>query len=713
MNFVDGSRNNRILVIDDNPSIHADVRKILTAPSHEDRVLAEAGNQLFGESKSSSACGLEFHIDSAFQGEDGILMVLEAARLRRPYAMAFIDVRMPPGINGVETLARIWHDQPDLQVVMCTAHSDYSWEEMIRKVGRTDNLVILKKPFDNIEVLQLAHTLTEKWWLSHQLRSRLSDLDRIVTLRTRELQEANEHLRLEISERRQVESALRLSEERFSKAFKASPIPMAIQSFEGLVYVDANTGFERLTGFSMAELAGRTPVELRIWDYAGGASALLSRLREHHSARNLAAHCHTKYGEFRDVLLSAELFELDDRPYVLTIAQDITDQIKLENQLRQAQKMEAVGQLAAGLAHDFNNILTVVQGHSTILLNSRPTDSPDSRSLKTICAAAERATKLVRQLLTFSRKQVRQARPTHVKDLLASVPEMFPRVLGEHIKVNLIVPPNLPQINADATMIEQMVMNLALNARDAMSDGGTLTIEVAAVKIGPEEAQRNQDARPGSYVCLTVADTGCGMPQEILPRIFEPFFTTKPVGKGTGLGLASVYGIARQHDGWVEVQSEVGLGSVFQVYLPVSTTIEEQDIALSRTTIPATGGRETILVVEDEPDLREFVVHLLQRNGYQVLEAESGVAALDLWTHRSERTDLLVTDMVMPGGIMGRELAARLVQSDPRLRVIYTSGYSPGMAGKDLALLEGRNFLPKPYPPELLLRMVRESLDRK
>jgi PAS domain S-box-containing protein len=709
MNHSDSLRNNRILIVDDNPSIHDDIRKILCGNGERNEALGSAKALLFGEDLPQPD-QTRFEIDSAHQGKEGLEMVQQAAEAGRPYAMAFVDVRMPPGWDGVETISRMWKMYPDLQVVICTAYSDYSWEEMIRIIGKSDSLVILKKPFDSIEVLQLTHALTEKWLLSHQVKRRLNDLDQAVSERTTELQSANEQLKKEIAERMQVEKALRLSEERFSKAFKASPIPLAIQSLRQETFVDANQGFQGLTGFSRAELIGRTPKELNLWGDPAENSAMFEKLHQQMSVRNLPRRLHAKSGQLREVLLSVELFELEGEPLLLTIAQDITEQIALENQLRQAQKMEAVGQLAAGVAHDFNNILTVIQGHTTLLLATRPPESTDRKPLQTIAAAAERAAKLVRQLLTFSRKQFVKMGPMDIRPTLSAISDMLPRVLPESIALTVNAASDLPQINADAVMMEQMLMNLALNARDAMSQGGRLTFSADLIEISPALARNNQDARPGRFLCLSVADTGCGMPPDVLSHIFEPFFTTKPVGKGTGLGLATVYGIAKQHEGWAEVQSRPGEGSTFRIFIPACNVEPKPEIALSAPE-PMRGGTETILVVEDEEPLRDFVVQVLQSYGYQILAAKSGPQALERWAQHPGKVHLLLTDMVMPGGLTGREVGERLLAQDPALKVIYSSGYSPGMAGKDLALFQEKNFLPKPYGPAKLLETLRWCLD--
>ena len=392
---------------------------------------------------------LQFQVDSALQGEEGLRKIQAAAAADAPYAMAFVDVRMPPGWDGVETIARVWKQFPDLQVVICTAYSDYSWEKMIRQIGKSDSLLILKKPFDNIEVLQLAHALTQKWSLNHQVNCRLNDLDHLVTQRTNELESANEQLKKEIAERLQAEHVLRLSEERFSKAFKASPIPMAIQSLLDEKFVDANRGFLNLTGYSSVELIGQTANQLQIWAEPASESAMLDKLRREMAVRNLQSQFRSKTGRMFDILLSVEVIELDGKPFLLIIALDITEQIRLETQLLQAQKMEAVGQLAAGVAHDFNNILTVVQGNASVLLAGTPPESENTKPLRSICAAADRASTLVRQLLTFSRKQQAHRCPVNISDILGLVSEMLPRALTELITLKVQVPPGLPEVSAD------------------------------------------------------------------------------------------------------------------------------------------------------------------------------------------------------------------------------------------------------------------------
>ncbi len=333
-----------------------------------------------------------------------------------------------------------------------------------------------------------------------------------------------------------------------------------------------------------------------------------------------------------------------------------------------------------------------------------------SRSLTQISAAADRAGSLTRQLLTFSRKQVMQPRQLDLNAVVGNAAQMLQRLLGENITLHFDYSASLPPIQADPGMMEQIIVNLAVNARDAMIAGGKLSISTQSVMVDDENIRRNREARTGRFVCLRVADNGSGMDEATLGRIFEPFFTTKQVGKGTGLGLATVYGIVKQHQGWIEVTSTPGQGTVFHIYFPAST-LAPVPTAEAAAAVAPKGGTETILVVEDEFTLRELVRNLLQHFGYRILEAANGPEALKVWrAHRSE-ISLMLTDMMMPEGLSGWELAKRIHQEQPDLKVIYTSGYSVDLFGENRELREGANFLPKPYHPVTLAKAIRDCLD--
>ncbi len=403
--------------------------------------------------------------------------------------------------------------------------------------------------------------------------------------------------------------------------------------------------------------------------------------------------------------------------FISAIARDISErkraeekQARLEEQLRQSQKMEAVGQLSGGVAHDFNNLLAVISGNVS-LMELDETLLPDQReALNEIKLSSERATALTRQLLAFSRRQTMQPRNLNLNEVVENMTKMFRRILGEDIGMSLHLLPRPAVVHADAGMIEQVLLNLVVNARDAMPRGGKLEIAITSAELDAKAAAQIHAARPGAFAVLSVKDNGVGIAPDVLPRIFDPFFTTKDVGKGTGLGLATVYGIVQQHQGWVVVQSQLGKGATFQIYLPLlpenmlleTVTVEPQKMR---------GGNETVLLVEDEPALRKLVIRALTRLGYRIFEASTGVQALEVWKKNQAEIQLLLTDMVMPDGVGGIELAHRLQAQKPQLKVLYMSGYNAEIAGKETQLVEGVNFIPKPFDQSVLARAVRAALD--
>jgi len=387
---------------------------------------------------------------------------------------------------------------------------------------------------------------------------------------------------------------------------------------------------------------------------------------------------------------------------------DITDRRRLETQLFQSRKMEVIGQLAGGIAHDFNNFLTVVLGNAELLTTTA--GSGDAASpLRKIREAAEGAAGLTRQLLAFSRRQVVHTKALDLNEMLGDFAQMLRRILGEDLRLDMDLAAGLPPIDADVGMLEQVMLNLSVNARDAMPGGGSLSVRTADVWINAMEARIHPDAYEGRFVRLALSDTGHGIAPELLPRIFEPFFSTKKPGQGTGLGLATVDGIVRQHRGWTLVRSRIGLGTTFEIYFPAAAQAPAP--APPTVTGQPNGGAETILLVEDEDAVREIAQMILERQGYQVLAARSGVEALPVWAEHSDRINLVVTDMVMPGGMTGRQLAERLIAAKPALKVIFTSGYSEDFVSKGFSLVEGVNFLQKPYAAGKLLGTIRACLD--
>ncbi len=673
------AQHNRILIVDDSPAVVSMLGKFLAEPE--------------GCGAPHVADASPFEIETALQGEEALAKVVEAHRAGRPFALAFVDILMPPGWDGIETIARMWEVDASLQIVVCTACVDFSWGKITARLGVNENFVILKKPFETMEVLQLAHALTRKWRVTRDARARLDSLDHSMAVRAAELEASN--------------ARLRLSEERFAKAFRASPVPLAIQTLVGQRFVDVNDAFLALAGFSRAELLGRTPLELRLCiDYE---TRIRERIAEGKPIRDVAAQISTHGGELLDTLISIERLTLSDEVHTLMMVQDISDRLRLEHQLRQAQKMEAIGQLAAGVAHDFNNMLTIIQGHASLQLAAAGLSKDTVESLEQITLAADRAANLTRQLLAFSRRQIMRPRALRVNDLLDEVTSMLRRLIGENIEFCCELAEELPAVWADSTGIEQVLMNLTLNARDALPRGGRITIATQTATVTAAEAERDANKRSGEYVVLSVQDNGIGMDETTRAHIFEPFFTTKDVNKGTGMGLATVYGIVSQHDGWIDVQTARGSGSTFRVFLPATDQIAEET-GRDYFEPMFTDGAHTILIVEDDEAVRSMVKDVLEHHSYRVLEAEHAGAALEVARAHRDDIDLLLTDMVMPGDLDGLHLAKTLLAEMPSLKVIYTSGYSAELFGSDEDLEEGVNYLPKPYPTARLLTIVQSAL---
>ncbi len=528
-----------------------------------------------------------------------------------------------------------------------------------------------------------------------------------------ETSQANARLQEEMKKLQRAEAALRESEERFRSLIEYATDLIAIVRDDGvLVYISPSA--KRVLGYPPEELVGRSSFEFTHPEDRSRIEAAFRRAVQR-PAMPRTEQCRFRHKDNTWRLLegAGRLMSMDSsgRNQFVVNFRDVTEQKWLEELLRQAQKMEAVGQLAGGVAHDFNNILAAMLMHLG-LLHQDPRVSPEVKAaLLEIEMGVKRAANLTRQLLLFSRRELKQVKPVDLNSLLDNLLKMLRRLLGEHITLEFQGKGNLPLIEADEGMMEQVVMNLSVNARDAMPKGGRLTISTRVVDIDPGMAAANTEARPGTFVCLTVTDTGSGIDGATIKRVFEPFFTTKEVGQGTGLGLAIVYGIVKQHQGWSEIESTVGQGTTFRIFLPVATgTRQPQSPAASSPVVR--GGTETILVVEDDAALRQVSARALSRHGYRVIEAANGVEALQLWHRHGQQIDLLFTDVIMPEGVTGLELAERLRSEKERLRVLMTSGYDPERSAQ-VPRGDGRfSYLAKPYEPTALAAAVRECLDK-
>ncbi len=656
---------------------------------------------------------------------------------------------------------------------------------------------------------------------------RTEEVARLVEARTGQLAAANRQLRH--------------SEEKFSKAFRASPDAITITQNSDGVFIDMNEGFTRLFGYDRSEVLGHTAVGLDLWHSARDRDRILEHLRNDGRVQNVSLLLRRKGGGIRTCSVSMELIKIGDTDCTVTVVRDITeseraaaalresearfrtlvesapeaiivfdpdsrlvtdanenalrmfeasreellsvdidrlspphqsnggasdmavrdlirrtlagetpavewlaqslrgrtiavelrlvrlpaagrnllrgsltditDRKRLEEQLGQAQRMESIGQLAGGIAHDFNNILTVIQGNASLLLSDDKFPQAYNEAVQQIAQSSTFAAGLTRQLLVFSRKQMIQRASLDVNAVIQHTSRLLRRVIGEDIAFEVQPAANLPPVFADNGMIEQVLLNLVVNSRDAMPRGGRLTITTSLVERDAAYRRKVPQALGGRFVCISVADTGSGISPEILPRIFDPFFTTKEVGKGTGLGLATVYGIIQQHQGWIELDSSVGVGTEFRIHFPCMA-----DTSAPTSQPPAEesseASAETILVVEDEALVRLTSCTILQRRGYNVLEAASPRAALELWAVNRDKIDLVFTDVVMPGGMTGRDLVEVLRRDRPELKALFTSGYSSDLLGHDFVRTSANFFLQKPFGAADLNRIIGECLRR-
>ncbi len=569
---------NRILVIDDNRAIHDDFRKIL-GPSDTGAIdLAEAS--FFGDPLPGPAQPV-FEIDSAYQGEEGIAFVRKALNEERPYSLAFVDVRMPPGMDGIETAAKLWEICPDLQIVICTAYTDYSWQEMVGRLGTSDRLLVLKKPFAAVEALQLACSLTEKWSLGQQARQRLEETERIVELRTRELREANQRLEAEMGQRQRA-----------------------------------------------------------------------------------------------------------------------------EEQLLRAQRLESIGTLASGLAHDLNNALAPIVMAAPMLRGDR-NETGFGELVSMIETSAERATGIIRQVLTFARGVEGERVTLNPADSLAEMEKIALETFPRSIRIDCRKPGDLWPTCADATQLQQVLMNLCINARDAMPQGGTLVLEANNFEAGEACVNTIPGARVGRYVVFRVSDTGTGISRSVRERIFDPFFTTKPLGEGTGLGLSAVAGIVKSHEGFFDVHSEPGAGSTFEIFIPAATSVRQE--AVSAPAISAGGADELILVVDDEQPIRDMVATILKRNGYRTVTAVNGAEAVTVYAENASEIRAVLTDVMMPG-LNGVELCRSLRSIDAHVPIIASTGNGEASQASELRTLNVNRLLSKPYRSSELLATLHEAL---
>ena len=503
------------------------------------------------------------------------------------------------------------------------------------------------------------------------------------------------------------------SERLYRSTFDAAPVGIAHAGLDGR-WLRINQRLCDILGYSREELQSSAGQELIGSEDAGGEAEALRRM----AAGTLDRHVvdekryRRRDGSFvwARVNISVHLDAEGQSQHFISVIEDITERRALEAQFRQSNKMDAIGKLAAGVAHDFNNMLTVILGFGELITADVSMPDQHRKDLDEIMKAARRASGLTKQLLAFSRQQVLNTAPVDVNGLITDMTGMLGRLIGEHIEIALVLATSLPLVLADRGQLEQVVMNLVVNARDAMAGGGRVTIETSDVEL-ESSVFHEETVTEGHYVMLGVTDTGVGMSEETQRRLFEPFFTTKATGEGTGLGLSTTYGIVKQSKGYIWASSEPGRGTTFKVYLPVSSRDVRVQPVSAVAAVPLRRASETILLVEDETGVRELSKRILENAGYRVLEAASGDAAEAVFANHDHRIDLVVTDVIMPG-CCGPELLSRLRVQAPSLRVLYMSGYTEQAAAEKAGIDRGLPFAQKPFTAVELVRQVRDALDR-
>ncbi len=675
-------KNRQILVIDDDLEIWKTYEAIL-APwdAAAESSLGQIVHLLSPDKDMRSEPRLDFQLRFAASGEEGFRLAREARAANRPFAVAFIDIRMPPGWDGMETAVRIRAIDPHMEIVIVTAFSDRSRGEIVQTVGAPDKLLFLRKPFDPEEITQMALSLTEKW---------------------------------------NTEKALRDSEARFRALVETTSDWVWEMDIKGF-FTYCSPVCEMIYGFRPEELSFRCLFDVLMPpDEAARFRRTFDQcVRQALPFLGVERRSIAKDGTTVHIEASGTPVLSEDGRVIgfRGIDRDITERkkaeqekLRVEEQYRQSQKMEALGTLAGGIAHDLNNVLTPIMGNAQLCLLTIAPENPLYSKLQNIVKSTEKAARLLRQILAFSRKQVMARKPLNLNTLINDFGKMLRRLIREDIALELDLADDLGNVNVDAGQIEQLIMNLVVNARDAVAEGGKILIRTRNTKVGAEQLF-DVDHKPlaGNYVVMSVIDNGIGIDPQNMARIFDPFFTTKPAGKGTGLGLSTVYGIVKQHDGHILIDTGPDRGANFQIFLRHCEDATRDDRELANL-LPVQGGNETILVAEDNPEVRQMVVSILEHYGYRVFSAASGSEALQIFYAPPHAIDLVVSDIVMPG-VGGRTLADTIRKEHPYLPIIFMSGYPADVNLDDLGGKATFRYLQKPFNPQEIAEAVRGLLD--
>jgi PAS domain S-box-containing protein len=682
----------RVLVVDRKP---ATIAAYLSAPG------ARSGLSEEGEIDASPIRPIMFAMETALDGIAAVQRLESALMTGRPFSVAFVSHSPGGDLSGAETVARLWEYQPDLQVVFCVPAGTDS-AELSARFESPQHLLVLEEPAGAAEVQQAARLLALKWDQFSEYCHRLQELNRVLDQRALKLQNANARLEREVAERRAAEA-------RFAAAFRTSSSAMAVLAIDDGRVTDANDRFFELLGVHSQALLGRTLCDFPALDDAVSWASARALLPQAAKVASIECRFPRRSDDLRDVLLSAEVAEFHADSCILLTVTDVTQIRRLEDEVRLAQRAEAVAKLALGVTHRFNNLLTVIHGQASLLTQGGLDGPGAGHSVSQILSATEEATALSRKLASLTQRAPANRQPLGINSQVRQIEPLLRQLVDARIELEMDLAPNLPAVLADSAGVEQLLLNLATNARDAMPLGGRLTISTYEVGLDAQTApHRHRQARPGRFVCLEMSDTGTGMDSRTLERIFDPFFSTKPRGQGSGLGLTVVESIAHEHGGWIEVQSARGEGSRFRILLPAQAGIVAIPSAPEPHVRPAC-NKGTVMLVEDEEAVRSFTRTVLEQLGYRVHEASNGSEALRLWSSVGPKVDLLLTDIIMPGDWTGQRLAGELRRQRPGLGVILMSGYGPGLLEETGGTASTGTFLAKPYS----IRALKESVEQQ
>ena len=679
-----GVDNKRILVIDDDKEIWRAYQDVLSpATTSVDSPLAQA----FLEEVGESSCGDEKRFDLSFasQGQEGYAMVQEAVEQGNPYAVIFLDIRMPPGWDGMETAVHIRQVDPQVELVVVTAFSDRSRSEIARALGTPAKFLFFRKPFDVEELRQLALSLTEKW---------------------------------NVARREQVQrNALSRSEARFRAMIETTSDWVWEADREGtLIYCSPVS--ERIFDFTVDELLGKNMfAALRAkednFDYE---HIFLESVKAGACFQAIEHPCRHRDGSTVYIESSGTPVVNDDGQVVgfRGIDRDITariqadkERLNLEEQMRHTQKLEALGTLAGGVAHDMNNILTPIMGYCELAHLTLDADHPMQPCLEGIDKSAKRAANLIRQILAFSRKQVMEKHLVNLTTLIEDFAKMLKRLIREDVGLKFDLDDELWTIRADVGQLEQIILNLVVNARDALEAeaDGKIIVRTRCQDVEAPLIDIDLNRFNGQYIVLSVTDNGSGIDKKIMKNIFDPFYTTKAQGKGTGMGLATIHGIVRQHNGHIRVESTKGKGATFYIYFP-RTKEEKAEVELTVPIGKIVGGSETILLVEDDSVVREIATQCLIEMGYRVLTAENGKQGLALFMEKENEIDLVLSDLVMPS-MGGQAMAAAIKEIKPQMPIVFMTGYA---SDQELLSQDEVTLLMKPFQTHELAGVIRRTL---